>query len=267
MLQVLALIVVATIGLAHGGLDWSVAKCCGLRTTARASIYFLMVYGFLVLFSGVVWSAYPRFALGSFLLMSMIHFAHDWRVEMPVMPRYVLGVAIVCLPTLGHYQAVQSIIELLLLGANASDLVACLYCLALISAFLLAVQCVYLTAQAKPLAGMLLLILLLGVLLTPMVYFALYFCAVHAPKHWRRMRAIGVYDRLGEGIIQALWPTVTCVVSGGLIVYYLSRTISFSDALCQTVFIGLAALTVPHWLLIEVYGNYLNFGKKSGVMR
>jgi Brp/Blh family beta-carotene 15,15'-monooxygenase len=93
-------------------------------------------------------------------------------------------------------------------------------------------------------------VVLLALVLPPLVYFVAYFCFLHSPRHLieaARLVGIGSPEQV---IVRAL--PITCVtVIGAMIAVYLLPSMPLSTATIQVVFIGLAALTVPHMLLVE----------------
>jgi Brp/Blh family beta-carotene 15,15'-monooxygenase len=253
----MAEIIAGTIGLAHGSLDWSVAKLWGLRKTTQASVYFIISYVLCALMTLGFWQIAPCIALAIFLLMSIVHFAGDWQDELSPLHSYMLGTAVICLPTLHQGHQVQSIFTLLLSGADANLISAIMFYLAIGSLLVLGFNLPSLIKHFWIVVELLLLIVLAH-LLSPIIYFAIYFCFLHAPKHWQRMHQLGLYHKLSEGILSALWPTFVTVILGVLAIYHLGETITYNDALCKTLFMGLAALTVPHWILIEIYSKIKN---------
>jgi Brp/Blh family beta-carotene 15,15'-monooxygenase len=243
---------VITVGMSHGSLDWLLARQWGLRSNGLASCYFLLGYVTIVLVSLGLWWLVPSVALGVFLLMSMIHFGQDWQAEMTYLPRFVIGVATVSVPAIVFQQDVESLFLLLVPHTQA-----------LIAARLLSVVGLGALAWTGSIALQrlkhspslcleILTLLLSGLLLPPLIYFSLYFCMLHTTKHWSRLQVLGVYKQKKEALWSAIWPTALCLLAG-VWVCYESSAWSFSNAFIRTVFIGLAALTVPHWLLLEVY--------------
>jgi Brp/Blh family beta-carotene 15,15'-monooxygenase len=112
------------------------------------------------------------------------------------------------------------------------------------------------------LAAEIISLILLGLLVTPLLYFILYFCNLHALKHWISMRDIGVYKHISTAIWSSCWPTLICIIIGVALVHE-SSNLNLSDALIKTIFIGLAALTVPHWLLLEIYPKTSSFRTRN----
>jgi beta-carotene 15,15'-dioxygenase len=83
-----------------------------------------------------------------------------------------------------------------------------------------------------------------SLLLPPAAGFALYFCAVHAPRHWTHLRA--------EQTVQSLRPviaTMLATVALALALLWRHEDAALVPRLAQVVIVGLAALTVPHMLL------------------
>lgn len=83
-----------------------------------------------------------------------------------------------------------------------------------------------------------------SLLLPPAAGFALYFCAVHAARHWEHLHAEG---RSLPWQPVALTMVATLALAAGLLRGY--EDAALAPRLVQVVVIGLAALTVPHMLL------------------
>ena len=257
ILSVIALIASGTFGLAHGGLDWAVAKLWGLRATSRASVYFALGYVACVFLTLVVWHCVAWLACSIFISMSVVHFAGDWRDEMPRLDTYLLGIMLICLPSLAFYPEVSRVLTLLVSSEAAQLMLDGMVYLAEVTSVWLMLKLIMLVWHGRQLglAAELITLLLIGLLLPPIIYFALYFCGLHAVKHWQTMRAIGLYSRLHHGLYAAFWPTLCCAAAGLTFIACADNTLDYDALLGKTVFIGLAALTVPHWILIEIYGN------------
>ena len=257
LVTMIALIASGTIGLAHGSLDWPLSKLWGLRTTDWDSTYFVCTYILCILATLTLWIMIPILALIIFMLMSVVHFAGDWRHEMRPIYAYILGVAVICLPTLNFYSEVNHIFGLILSRPEATWLTTLMYYLGIITSVLLALKLIYLICLGKHgwVIIELSMLMLIGIALTPLVYFSVYFCCLHAAKHWLTMREIGLYTKISQGIYSIMWPTLLCILVGIITIYDSTRFISYHDALCKTIFIGLASLTVPHWILVEIYGR------------
>ena len=95
-----------------------------------------------------------------------------------------------------------------------------------------------------------LLCLLLSVV-PPLVGFAIYFCVIHTGRHMRH-----IWDRVSSHtaprhiISQAVWFTLASWGGGAIMLLWLDSG-NISQDLLQVIFIGLAALTVPHMILVD----------------
>ena len=101
-------------------------------------------------------------------------------------------------------------------------------------------------------AGEFILLLILLAVLPPLLGFALYFCGVHSRNHftdiWRFLSQSFAADNLLKG---AAILTLVSWVAAITAFWILAPQIGASSAAIQVTFIGLAALTLPHMLLID----------------
>ena len=90
-------------------------------------------------------------------------------------------------------------------------------------------------------------------LLPPLVGFSLYFCGVHTPRHLARVwHAISEDGRGRTKVLTlALVFTLASWIAGGLSLWLVSAAETIDEAILRVVFIGLAALTVPHMILVD----------------
>ena len=93
--------------------------------------------------------------------------------------------------------------------------------------------------------------------------FAVYFCLIHSARHFTTLyRAIRhsmptYFISLGIGLTVASW-------AAGLFAFtLLVPNQGFAYSVIQIIFIGLAALTVPHMILIDGYWRPLAFRSKG----
>jgi len=91
----------------------------------------------------------------------------------------------------------------------------------------------------------------------PLLGFAIYFCCIHSVRHFSHMAT------LLKSTLQQFQITRTTVVFSLmtwavmlLIVADQSSSIGLEPALLQVIFIGLAALTVPHMILVDGLVNH-----------
>ena len=248
------LIVVASLivllGIPHGALDTIFArKLYGIKTLGGwlrfALIYLLLgasVVGFFML-------APSGFLIG-FLLISMLHFSGDPAAGTPWLARALYGGAIIVLPTLFYAGEITRLFALLV-GIDAATLVTpFLRLLAwpwLISFVLAAIQRLpkdWLTALEMGAVA------LLAVLAPPLISFTVFFCAMHSARHILRTINYSGNSSLGL-ILGAMSLPMLGVLLASATAWHFLGGMPMNGAIIQLVFVGLAALTVPHMALVE----------------
>jgi Brp/Blh family beta-carotene 15,15'-monooxygenase len=87
--------------------------------------------------------------------------------------------------------------------------------------------------------------------LPPLIYFVLYFCLLHSPRHFRRTaRGLGLSP--GQALRAAAPATAVTLLGAGLAgAVLLSLGIRAESMTLSVVFITLSALTVPHMILMD----------------
>jgi len=248
------LIVVATLivllGVPHGALDTIFARqLYGIQTLGGwlrfAVIYVLLgasVVGFFML-------APSGFLIG-FLFISMLHFSGDPAAGTPWLARALYGGAIIVLPTVLHAGEITRLFALLV-GIDAAALVTPFLGLLawpwLIGLALAAIQRLskdWLTALEMGAVAV------LAVLAPPLISFTVFFCAMHSARHI--LRTIDYSGHTSPGLIlgATLLPMLGVLLASAAAWHFLGGT-PINGAIIQLVFVGLAALTVPHMALVE----------------
>lgn len=263
-MTVLVLAVIA--GLPHGAFDVYIARRLGLWETPWQLGGWLLHY---VLLSSIViafWVFAPMASLLLFLLISALHFGRDSFPDNPVLATS-LGLLILGLPMLAHSETVTLIFSYLFLSEqHAAQLVGLFSMFALCSLGLL-LAAALLSSVRHRLSGVtgnwklcpeqsrvhygvfLLTLVAMAFVFHPLIYFALYFSLSHSPLHLRKQwRAITPTERKGAlGILILL----TSIPIGVASIFATAMEGAWSERLIAMVFIGLAALTMPHMLLLE----------------
>jgi Brp/Blh family beta-carotene 15,15'-monooxygenase len=237
---------VVILGLPHGALDPLVARkaFAGRHYTTTA---FYAIYLALVLLYWSLWNRYPTMGLSFFLLIAAFHFGSDWETRGSLVTRCAYGLAIVTLPVLRFPSEVASIYAML--GtAHAAALITMSKILAAAAVGIAAVGAALQLRQRKSDALELLSIVGGALVLQPLVFFTCYFGLLHSPRH-----LLETAQRLGltslKRIYLATLPVllVTLLLAG--LAYRLLPHTGIAARILRIVFIGLAALTVPHMLL------------------
>ena len=95
-------------------------------------------------------------------------------------------------------------------------------------------------------------ITLIVIILPPLPAFAAYFCLIHSFHHIKRIfpTLLNFMDKRKAITFMVLFSFFSWVV-GIIGVYYILDFYDFSESVLKVTFIGLAALTVPHMILVD----------------
>ena len=244
---------VALLGLPHGALDHRVASALWPLITLRDHAVFIAGYIGLAIAVVVLWIIAPGIALGAFLIYSALHFSDDWRAEVGLWQSLPLGISVIALPAL-VFQSDVAVLFGFLTAESTATLFAALLHKTAIAAIFVSALCLVVNLRRAPWVTVEYALLVATALITPpLLYFVVYFCLLHSPRHF-----LLTADHLKLTPLQALratWPilmsTLAMAALGALVLAVL--TPAFEPATLQIVFIGLAALTVPHMLLTAVF--------------
>jgi len=266
LLALISLGLVVMIGLPHGALDGAVAMTVGYGRRLQDIVKFSVIYIMIALLVVIVWMVIPIFSLTLFMLISMIHFGLGDHNAAKPLAKYIQvichGGLVVALIPIIHFAEVEPIF-LTLTGAVHPAQLSSLWGLLIVlgGVFVLAaLGYAFLAIREKALRGRFLEFLGLGLALTvlpPLSGFALYFCFIHTPRHIRGVvkAVINHHEKTSSGETSILPLTIVFTVItwavAGLILMFKPDNIAFSDAVLRLIFIGLAALTVPHMMLVD----------------
>jgi Brp/Blh family beta-carotene 15,15'-monooxygenase len=251
--ELLAIGAILLLGVPHGGLDGAVARRIGWPPGLVSWLGFHLAYAILAALTAVLWWLFPLAGLGVFLLISALHFggsdiASVGTNSLPWMAHG--GLVPIAIPSL--QPALVEPIFIILVGAeNANLLLNGLISLFLPWLLILIGYCFY--AHKHPQYRRSLFSLLgfvgLAIVLPPLASFALYFCFWHSRGHMLRLwQSLKLTERRRSGREAAAY-TVISWLAAGLIFYYVQTP--STAALIKLTFIGLAALTLPHMLLVD----------------
>ena len=262
-----ALAAVMLVGLPHGAFDGAIAFCLGFGRSSSKMIGFLVMYLLLAGLCALIWSVSPVFALATFLGLTIVHFGNGDTEHLvqpgPKLAKRCLkacqvlvhgGMVTIVLPA--FHSAEVSQLFIILAGPNAILLMDALtpaLLIWLVAAFIYAAAGLVSRqygAAALELAGLAVLIWLLP----PLAGFAVYFCAVHSRRHFTSIwTAMQLYISRRFILFSGGILTLTSWAMGvGLYISQIaSGSFSADEAFIRTVFILLAALTVPHMLLVD----------------
>ncbi|WP_279480086.1 Brp/Blh family beta-carotene 15,15'-dioxygenase [Aureimonas sp. SK2] len=248
-----AAILILGLGLPHGASDY-LAAMAGHRMREDAS----RLVGFLALYLGTVgatlllWYAAPGAALAAFLALSALHFAID---DVPdglrLAERVARGLMPITLPALFHAEALAQLFAALSTPANGQALAEVSLFLAtpMLTLVVLASVLRLRNGDREP-ALELALIASALLIFSPLVGFALVFALVHS-RGQTRERMATLHLPTIRAYLLACAPTLL-----GAAILFASLGVLFfggrAPAL-NAIFIGLAALTVPHMLVTPLF--------------
>jgi beta-carotene 15,15'-dioxygenase len=248
MLAAAALI--SLLGMPHGAFDVVLArKLFGFMGVKGWVLFSLLYIGLAAAVVGL-WLVAPTLFLWAFLVCSALHFGGDPAASASTVTRGLYGGAVVVLPALWHGPELQQLLGLVAGPASAAVVAPVLGQMAAPWLGATALACVLLARTSWLAALELVTLAALSVAAPPLVAFTVYFCAMHSPRHILRTLASMSGLEVRNALVMALWPTLTVLivlaVIGGL-----STDRSMERSMMQLVFVGLAALTLPHMVLIE----------------
>lgn len=268
MSSLYALMFVVLIGLPHGAFDGAIATHLSAKKSGFTSIKFFAYYCFTTFLVVALWVALPGVMLGLFLIISMIHFGWGDTINRSGITFFVQVIVHGGMPIFGivyfHNAEVAPIFNILTFGApyialQLSELAA---------PIIMALVVVYagLALQNRLLRwrfAELLAITALIALLPPLVGFAFYFCFIHTSRHMRKIWLVLSSATSSKALIKQA--TVYTIGSWcfGAVAFFSIGNGNIHAELVQIIFIGLAALTVPHMILVDGFFRAKEKGHKS----
>ena len=260
ILSLIALCLVSFIGVPHGSFDGAVAALLGYQSKKK---FFIFTFWYTVISIAVIffWIQFPIIALLLFIMMSIVHFGlcdwsflkiyqHKWLVTLTHGMNIIFG--IIFFHTAESFQ-----IFTFLSNQRFIYFEQYLFIVYFLFGILFFIYC-YLSIKLKKLRwGVFEMIFILIVIsqLDPLTGFALYFCFVHTIKHVSAiLQNTNKYleNRKFVFATTAVFTILTWIV-GCVAIIYLNNNFSFSESFIKTIFIGLAALTLPHMTLIDFF--------------
>lgn len=191
-----------------------------------------------------VWQVAPPLALGLFLAMAMAHFAEDWSSAEHPFFASAIAVALMAAPALLHHRDVSSLFTLLTGTAAATVLADVLLLVAPVASAcaMLAIRLLWQGGHRSAAinAGCALAAM---TFLPPVIGFAIYFCLIHSPAHFRAGLA-----RLNSATAVARL-TIAATLGGlaiGFVALQFLPTVDLYSRIFAASFMTLSVLTLPH---------------------
>ena len=260
-LNLIALGAVVFIGLPHGAMDGALAAHFGWMESKKKAVSFLLGYVAMAALVVGFWFVAPAISFIIFLAISMFHFGkgdvNTQGKQSSTVESLARGGVVIAGISQFHKADADSIF-LALISSN-TDLVWSF----LDAAIIITVVCTAITLAIKKgqerslffgeIAGL----TLIFAILPPLVGFSIYFCMIHSIRHFAAMKTM-LQDTISK--LQIRRTTVLfsaiCWAVGLIVLVLQSSNVGVEPALLQVIFIGLAALTVPHMILVDGYVEY-----------
>jgi len=238
------------LGVPHGALDTVFVR--QLTSLQSAAGWGLFATAYLLAAASVVllWWFAPGSFLAMFLLVSAIHFSGDPAGKTPALFRILYGGAVIFCPLTRHAAEVSQIFALLAGEAPAQAIVAGLQWAAVPWVVAIAVAAVAGARRDMVRSIELVSITALLSVAPPLIGFTVFFCCMHSARHVLRTRDYSSAGTLVHLLRIAAWPMLI-TLAGVAILWWSSHGKSLDMRLAQLLFVGLAALTVPHMMVVE----------------
>ena len=248
LILVAALIII--LGVPHGALDTLFARELYGVNSVTAWIKFSVIYLVMAALVVGLWYMAPLLFLIGFIGISIAHFSGDPDGETGWFIRLIYGGAIIFIPVLKHPQEIADVFSLLVGEKSSQALMPWMSGLALPWLLALAGVVLYLVIKKSPLSYELLSLGLIAYVVSPLISFTIFFCGMHSARHIIRTAAFAKYSQpvllLGAMLLPMIGVLVMSVAS-----WFLLKNQTLDGRVVQIVFVGLAALTVPHMALVE----------------
>lgn len=241
---------ITLLGVPHGAVDGLYAQRLYGVKNPKQWLAFVALYLIPVGLVICLWQAAPLLFLTGFLLISVVHFSGDPQPGTPLLTRILYGGAIVVLPVLFHPAEVQRLFHFLIGTDHATLVVSGLQPFAWpwLIALVISAQMVWRSSRLTALE--LLAVGALALAAPPLWAFTIFFCGMHSTRHLLRTFDFAGRPSTRSLLLAASLPMLTVAVIGGAGLAW-PGSVSLEARLSQLVFVGLAALTVPHMALVE----------------
>ena len=259
ILNIISFLLIFFIGLPHGSFDGAVATLVGFRNKIQ---FLQFIFLYLVLFFLVIlfWLYFPIISLTFFILMTISHFGLcDWTNfkinNYKYSVSFTYGMTIIF--GIIYFNENQSFLIFEYLTNDKIYIVQKYFLIPYFLTLISIIYFIYLSFYEKKLRkGIIEILFLLSIFyfFDPLLSFTIYFCFFHTYKHLKHLIK-NIYLNLTNRkfvIYSTLIFTAISWVGGLVIVYYLVQNLSLYESLLKVIFIGLAALTLPHMLLIDI---------------
>ena len=258
---VLLAVFIVMLGVPHGSLDTLFAKELFNLGQLKKWSKFVLLYSIIAALVVAFWWLLPTLFLLLFLLISIIHFSDDLIAGTPKLSRILYGGIIIFLPALLYSNELTRLYAYLIEIEHAKLLAtACHYIAFPWLAALVIV--IYQLCHSNIVSSLeVAAVAMLAIFTPPLLAFTVYFCTMHSARHL--IRSIQFLENTPKtAIFSSLIIPTLIVFAVGYMVWKNMPVSSIDSSLIKIIFVTLAALTVPHMMLLEKSG-FSNWIKKN----
>lgn len=243
-------IMILFLGVPHGALDVILAEKSFSIKNYLDWTSFLLQYCFLAAIIVVIAFYFPFIFLIGFLMISVFHFSTDLPTDVPFISRLLYGGGIIFVPSIYYSEDMVRLFGLLSGPHVAEVVIHPIISVSILWFVLLLCAAIYQFKSNFNVAIEIFSVALLALLVPPLVSFTLYFCFMHSIRHIFMSVQITKQFTVTYHVKMVALP-MAAVFFACLISWFLLKDQSIDQKIIQIVFLGLAALTVPHMVIIE----------------
>ena len=238
------------LGVPHGALDTIFARERFQLRSMQGWLIFSFSYVLLAACVVGFWWLFPAVFLTGFLLVSAFHFSGDLEKGTAGLLRLLYGGSVLVLPALLHEREVALLFGYLVAGEFAAQSASALHWLAVPWLFGLGITLFWQVRRRWLTSLEVMSAALLATLAPPLLSFTVFFCAMHSARHALRTQNYAGGMSFDGLVKKSIPPMVACAVVGaGLWLRF--DSMAFEVEIIRILFVALAALTLPHMVLIE----------------
>jgi beta-carotene 15,15'-dioxygenase len=243
-----ALVCIVIMGVPHGSLDVLFARKTFEIKYLKHWIKFISFY-LIAAFSIILfWIFLPNLFFVTFLILSALHFSDDINSIGFTALKVIYGASMISLPSLLFSHELINLYAMLIERQAATKIVSASQFVGALVLLILLVQLLnkQINIRAKLETAC---VFSLFLLIHPILAFTIYFCFMHSARHLIRSHFF-LRKFSSQAFFNALILPTAAVIIMGILVWWLGANEHLEIEMIRIIFIGLAALTVPHaWVL------------------